>query len=377
MLLKLVAYSILLSMPILFQPVRADQNPARDGPTLEQLQQQIKARDALIENLSKRLDRLEKREDSVKSASPALANSSPSSASNSEPDMAEHALEWALIRERGLLLRPGSVELEPGVGYSYQSYNALRVINTGSGLALRPETIKHEALSSSLALRLGLPWELQAEMNVPYILSERQSTISGTSAQSQNASGIGDVSLALTKQLLHEKGWQPNLLGTLLWKTKTGKAEFGSDTGPAGTSSLSNNATMLGTGFNTIQGGLTAVKRQDPLVYFGTLSYSANLSGTQAGAEINPGDAVGLKFGTILAASPDTSLRFAVNLARFNESSINGTKIPGSDSLNGLLEIGGSSVVSRKTLLDISAGIGLTSTSPDFVINVSLPIRLF
>lgn len=365
------------TVPLLFflaaapMAAMAEQDSQHSGTTLDQLQREIRARDAVIENLSKRLDRLEKGQ----AQTPATA---PSTSVAHEPEKAERALEWALIRERGLLLRPGSVELEPGLGYSYQAYNALQVINTGSGLALRPGTLKHETLGSSLELRVGLPWELQADIRVPYILSDRRSSISGTSAQTRNDSGLGDISLALTKQLLHEKGWRPNLLGTVLWKSKSGKAEFGSVTAPDGTASLSTtNATFLGTGFNTIQAGLTAVKRQDPLVYFGTLSYAANLAGTQAGLDVNPGDALGLKFGTILAASPDSSLRFALNLTRSNESSVNGIKIPGSDNVNGLLEIGGSSVISRKTLLDVSAGIGLTSTSPDFIINVSLPIRLF
>jgi hypothetical protein len=79
--------------------------------------------------------------------------------------------------------------------------------------------------------------------------------------------------------------------------------------------------------------------------------------------------------GTILAASPDTSVRFAFELNRYGKIELNRRKVPGSDLRVAVFEFGLATIILPRTLLDLRVGIGLTSESPDFRLGFSLPIR--
>jgi hypothetical protein len=204
--------------------------------------------------------------------------------------------------------------------------------------------------------RLGLPWSSQLDLAVPYSFIQEERTTGGSSKRRH--SGLGDLQLGLTKQLLSERGWSPDLLTTINWKSKTG----GSD---------------IGSGFHAVQAGLTAVKRRDPLAFFGSVANSWNLSERQGGNDVDEGNAVGVRLGTLLATSPDTSLRLAFEVSRSGRDELNGQKISGSNQTAALFEFGGATIILPRTLLDVRAGIGLTSDSPDFRFGVSLPVRLY
>jgi hypothetical protein len=130
-----------------------------------------------------------------------------------------------------------------------------------------------------------------------------------------------------------------------------------------------------GGGFHALQGALTLVKRQDPLVFFGTASYTSVLERRHSGADIDPGDSVGLKLGTILAASPRTSIRGGFELNRSGRTKINDVSRPGSDTAVATLQFGLATLLTRGTLLDIQLNIGVTPDAPDFALIVALPIR--
>jgi hypothetical protein len=96
--------------------------------------------------------------------------------------------------------------------------------------------------------------------------------------------------------------------------------------------------TALGTGFDALQGSLTAVKRIDPLVFFGTYSYAHNFSDRKGGVEVDIGDSHEIRFGTILATSPDTSLRAAFDLTFFEKTRFGGRSLSGTDEPAGIFE---------------------------------------
>jgi hypothetical protein len=191
---------------------------------------------------------------------------------------------------------------------------------------------------------------------LPYRFIQEESATGGSSKRRR--SGLGDLQLGWTKQLLFERGWLPDLLTAINWDSKTGRHDIGTD-------------------FHEIAAGLTAVKRRDPLAFFGTVAHSWSLSGRQAGNQVDAGNTVGLRFGTILATSPDTSLRFALQLSRAGKTEVNRRKIAGSETTGAVFEVGVSTIVLPRTLVDVRGGIGLTADSPDFSLGVSLPFRLF
>lgn len=132
---------------------------------------------------------------------------------------------------------------------------------------------------------------------------------------------------------------------------------------------------LAGQRFPLVQAALTAVKRQDSLVFFGTASYAYIFERERNGVEVKPGDSIGLKLGSILAASPDTSLRAAFDFTRSGRARLAGSPVAGSDATAAILELGMAALLSAKTLLDLELGIGLTPDAPDFRVRVALPIR--
>lgn len=326
--------------------------------SVEELQQQIAKRDAMILDLVGRVEALEARLPQGAAADQrAKQTGQPTAPSDSTPpgnEETSRALERTLVREGGLVLPPASIEIEPGYTYTYRGSDGLQVVSVNGQQVIAQQDVKRDTSDLSLNLRVGLPWTSQLDFRLPYTIDWQETATAASERHKRKRSGLGDIELGWTKQLIGERGWLPDLLTAVNWKSKTGETEIGS-------------------GFHGIEAGVTAVKRRDPLAFFGTISHNWSLSGKQAENDVDLGNTIGLRFGTILATSPDTSLRFVLEMNRSGRAEINGRKIPGSDSVVGLFEFGLASIVLPRTLLDVTAGIGLTSDSPDFRLGVSLP----
>ena len=275
------------------------------------------------------------------------------------------ALERTLVEEGGLLLPAGVLEVTPEFTYTRGGSSQLAIVSSNGVPVVADQDVGRNTYESSLTFRLGLPWESQAEVLVPYIFDEEETVTAQSVEETLDGSGLGDVEVALSKEFLREGIWLPSLLASARWKTTTGDANF--DPSPDDLS--------VGSGFNAVQGTLTAVKSRDPLVFFGNASYTANLSDEKEGLDIDPGDTLSFAVGTILAAGPDTSVRFALRQDFTNEASVDGSDLAGSDEVDATFEVGAAAVLSASTLLDVATEIGLTDDSPDYVVRVSLPVR--
>jgi len=77
----------------------------------------------------------------------------------------------------------------------------------------------------------------------------------------------------------------------------------------------------------------------------------------------------------VLAASPDTSLRFGWNTTYQQKGEFNHTTLPGSDQTFSYLELGVGSVLTSRLFLDASLDVGLTRDTPDFQFTISFPYR--
>jgi hypothetical protein len=338
------------------------------------------ARDALIEELRQRIEALERKLEEKPAPPPAAPQIAPPVAAPPSPppaarpaatpsasveqaraDESARALERSLVREGGLVLPRGAIELEPRFQYTYRGSEGLSIATVGGVPQVVDQDAKRDELEASLGVRIGLPGSFQVEARLPYAWLRETRVTSSVSSESERASGWGDLELGLTKQLLVADRGRLGVLGSLNWKSVTGQHELG--------------RLSLGSGFPQVQAALTAVQRQDPLVFFGTASYTRILERERNGIEVDPGDAIGIKAGTLLAASPETSLRAAFDVSRFGRTHFAGAAVPGSDATVGIVELGLSTLLSRQTLLDINLGVGVTSDAPDFRIRVALPIR--
>ena len=273
----------------------------------------------------------------------------------------ERALERALIQTGALLLPAGTAEIEPAFSYVRQEADAPVFLTEDGQQFIAEAEVRRDILTADLNLRFGLPLDAQIEVDVPYRY-DAQSTVTrvGFAArqeESRDSSGLGDVGVTLAKSLLREHGWRPDLIGRVRWDTDTGETDDG---------------LFFGNSFHEISGTVTAVKTQDPLVFVGDVSYETTLD--KSG--VDPGDEIGFSIGTLLAASPETSLRFFLNQTFADEVKVNSREIPGTEQVVGILSVAASSIVSARALVDVTAGVGLTEDAPNYLVSISLPFAL-
>jgi hypothetical protein len=171
----------------------------------------------------------------------------------------------------------------------------------------------------------------------------------------------------------------PDMLANVLFKSTTGKDAF----------NLTSSQVALGTGFNALQGNLTLAKSSDPVVFFGNLSYTANLAAnhtvsandpnnptaTMVG-HFKPGDAVGFQIGSILALNPETSMTLGWDQRFTRATQLNGADLPASYLVEGTLRLGMSYLYAPGRTLDLSFGVGLTPDTPNLQFSVGLPFRM-
>lgn len=373
-LMKLIGLFFLLPTPI----VHAQE--AQDPPRQSQLklQHQLQQRDQVILELLERVESLEKEigvqparskpeplPGTDKQEEVQLANVSDKSAPGLvvvDESMAERALERSLTQDGALLLPAGVLEIEPRLAYARQEDATPGFVMSGGGVIASETERNSDILTASLLFRLGLPGDTQLEIGMPYrwrrIDTVTNIGFSPTQATTETGAGRGDVRVTLAKTLLREESGQPDIIGRLSWDNNSGES--------------SDDGVSLGGGFKEVQGALTFIKRQDPVVFIGGLSYQHAYEKDS----LQPGSILAGNFGGYIALNPQTSLNFVLSLASQKETKIDGDPIPGSDRVLGTLVIGGSSLISRGTLLHLSVGVGLTDDADDFSVSLSLPMRL-
>lgn len=293
-------------------------------------------------------------------------------------DAAERALERTLTEAGALLLPKGKAEVTPTIGYIRRETDSpiyvprffraltlseqagLQVEDFDTGFLATQKTRRNEVVAS-LDFKVGLPWESQLEVGVPFRFVDQSTVLNLTQGNrltdSQNASGLGDVSVGLAKTVFREKGALPDVVFRLTYDTGSGEK-------------VSDGVNLQG-GFSELRAGFSLLKRQDPLAFVAGLSYAKKYE--DGGVE--PGDDIGFSLGVVLAASPETTLQLAFQQTFSKDTKFDGRKIPESDDSQGILTIGASSILAKGVLLNVTAGAGLNDAAPDYFFQVSLPVR--
>ena len=259
------------------------------------------------------------------------------------------------------MLAPRTHELEPRLDYSHRRTDALDIVTVGGVTQVARRDVKHDRLDASLGLRAGLPNRLQAELRLPHAFVRESEAIGGQTGSTQHDHGRGDLEVGLTKQIAEAGYSRPGVLASINWRLPTGRFEL--------------DQPSPGRGFHNVQAALTVVSRDDPLVLFGSVSYTWVARRRHDGVVVNPGDPLGLKLGSILAASPRTSVRGVFELTRAGRTSIGGANVPGSDTVSAALQFGLSMLVTARSLVDVQVGAGLTPDAPDFTMTLAIPVR--
>jgi len=381
----------------------AAQAQAKDPVELK-LQEALRERDAIIRNLLERVNELEWRVNGGFTSAakiderPAITGSANSRVINSLAStntvvstatydtterQATEALDQALIVRGGLLLPSGTLEIDNTTSYFSASSDHLSI----NGFALLPvlvvgdiasKRVREDFLLPSFTARLGLPHKFQMDLLIPYGYESIRSVDALNVQTTSTSFGLGDISAGIYRQLTAEHGRVPDMLANVRFKSTTGKDSF----------SLTSSEVALGTGFNAIQGNWTVAKSSDPVVFFGNLSYTANLPANhtvpandptnpdaKTVGHFNPGSAIGFQLGSILALNPEVSMTVGWDQRFTRSTQLNGVDIPSSSLVEGTLRLGTSYVYAPGKIVDLSFGVGLTPDTPNLQFSVGVPFR--
>jgi hypothetical protein len=323
-------------------------------------------------------------------------------AESARPDSSMTAAA-SLFEQPGILTRTGQFVLEPSLTYSYSSSNRVALV----GYTVIPSLliglvdvreVKRNTLTGALALRYGVTSRLEVEAKLPYVY-RRDDTISREiftgaatdSLFSTSGKALGDAEIGARYQFNQPKDGLPYFVGSLRLKARNGKDPFEVVTDCATRCVGNTTGTGLpldlptGSGFYSLQPGLTWLLPSDPAVFFGGLSYTHSfgrnnvsrlvLNGERENiGNIDPGGVIGINFGMGLALNDKTAFSMGFDLNSVGRTRQNGQAVSTSvrTQLSSLL-LGYSHRIAPKTSVNVALSAGLTRDTPDLSLSVRLP----
>nr|WP_260858760.1 hypothetical protein [Paraburkholderia sp. BCC1885] len=259
------------------------------------------------------------------------------------------------------------------------------------------ETKSHQVMAD-LDTRYGVSDRLSVDVDVPYIYRHSNFIVGGAggaastlSDASANSSDIGDVNFGVYYQFMKETNSLPDLVASLRVKAPTGSSPFGiklQQVDADNTNLVAPNKLPTGTGFWNVTAGLSALKTYDPVVLFGSVSYTYNIArsfsdissviGQTEPATVKLGDVIQFGGGAALAFSDKDSASVSYTMALEPESQTKApggtySKVPGSETTASAITFGLNHVVNKHLTINGSVSVGLTPDTPNFVVGVRFP----
>ena len=312
----------------------------------------------------------------------------------------------SLFEQPGILTNKGTLVLEPSVAYSYSSSNRVALV----GYTVIPalliglvdvREVKRHTLTGALSMRYGASRRLEVEARLPYVF-RHDDTISreiftGSATDSvfrTSGKSLGDAEIGARYQINQPADGLPYFVGSLRFKARNGKDPFevvtdcatrcvGNTTGTGLTLDL-----PTGSGFYSVQPGLTWLLPSDPAVFFGGVSYTHSfkrnnvnrlvLNGEQESiGSIEPGGVIGLNFGMGLSLNEKTAFSLGFDLNSVGRTRQNGSPVASSvrTQLASLL-LGYSYRLGPKNSVNVALATGLTRDTPDLSLSLRLPFSL-
>ncbi|MCY7370574.1 MAG: acetate kinase [Polaromonas sp.] len=394
--------------------------PDASGARVESLQRQLQEQARQIETLKRAVAEQEARQREMQRSlgqqtPPVVAPATP--AASDQPDTrrpvrvgtapdseAQPPAVAPLFDQAGVLTPSGRYVLEPSLQYSYSSSNRVALV----GYTIIPalliglvdvREVKRSTVTGALALRYGLSNRLELEARLPYVYRSdsaiSREIFTGSASErvfSTSGKAVGDAESGARYQINDGGASRPYYIGSLRLKTRTGKDPFEVETDCVTRCIGNTSGTGLplelptGSGFYSLQPGLTMLFPSDPAVFFGGVSYTYNfkrsgVSRLVRGGEqeflgdVEPGGILGLNFGMGLALNDASSFSMGFDLNSVGRTRQNGVPIASSvrTQLASLL-LGYSYRYSDKTAFSLTVGAGLTRDTPDFTLNLRIPM---
>jgi hypothetical protein len=298
----------------------------------------------------------------------------------------------------GVLLPEGKFSLEPSIEYDHASTTQLTFQGTSiaEGVligAINASDVRDDTVIGALTGYYGVTDRLELEAKVPYVYrsnSEIDSLGGGSNftsfQRSISGNDLGDIEFAAHYQINDGLEDWPIFVGNFRYKSDTGTSPF--DVGF--TQSGLPESLATGTGFNTIEPGVSVFYPLDPVVLFGAVEYDYSfpidvnkLVAGQTVGHVTPGWAVGGTLGMGIAMNQKLSAIIGYQhyyVAPTNEkvvTVINGGAFP--QSLNsqalqvGSFLLGGAYQLTPSLGLNFQTLIGATRDAPDVRVIFRVP----
>jgi hypothetical protein len=309
-----------------------------------------------------------------------------------------------IFDQPGVLTPKHKIVIEPSYQFGYSSADQVDLI----GYTIIPailiglidlREVKTETQTAALTARYGITNRLELEVRVPYVDSHTDTVsreiFTGTAQDNvfgSSGKGLGDIEATVRYQFNDGSADKPYYIGWLRFKSRTGTDPFEVTTDCVTRCVQNVTGTGLplqlptGSGFYSLQPGLTWLFPSDPVVFFGNLSYLYNFERTDvsrnlilAGREflgtVKVGNVADASIGMGFALNDKASFSLGYDASMIGVTRENGIKLPGSTKIwLGTLLIGGSYRYNEKRTLNFTLGVGVTRDTPDATVTVRVPM---
>lgn len=309
-----------------------------------------------------------------------------------------------IFDQPGVLTPRGKLIVEPSYQFGYSSaervaligYTVIPAILIG---LIDARQVKTTTQTGAIALRYGITNRLEAEVRVPYVyghtdtISREIFTGSATDRVfGASGHGLGDVEATARYQLNEGGADKAYYVAWLRFKSRTGRDPFEVTTDCVQRCVQNATGTGLplqlatGSGFYSLQPGVTWLYPSDPVVFFGNVSYLHNfarnnvsrtvlLAGKEPLGRIKVGDVVDVSVGMGLALNEKASFSIGYDQSWVGVTKQNNRTVAGSaKTVLGTLLIGGSYRFNEKRTLNFTLGVGVTRDRPDATVTVRVPM---
>lgn len=290
-----------------------------------------------------------------------------------EEKQRESEILTAAGREYTLLPRH-NLNFEYDLKYEYFSADILEDLRTEDSGTLNVERRGNHIVYNQLNLEYGVLNNLSMNFGLPFVYKYDKRS----GSDSREMTDLGDANLSLQYQPFKAGPTWPVLIVVVNGSFPTGRSPYkiNSDTELA-----------TGNGYYAAGGGLSFSKTLDPVVAYGSVTYTHPFATTDMDqiqsdgsvlTEVAAGDTIGASLGLGFALSYRTSLNLSYQYAYHCESKYfftDGSSTGGSSWVTSSVSIGAGWRLSPRFSVYTRVDIGLTSDDPDFIFNLRIPVR--
>jgi hypothetical protein len=298
----------------------------------------------------------------------------------------------AIPAAMNVLTPPGRLILDPSIEYVRTSDNRLvfRGVEIVPGIQLgviEASDVARDTAVATLAARYGLTSRLEVEARVPYVYRHDRLSLLARAVpeadpieQELDEDSLGDVELAARYQLNSGRGGRPIFVANTRVKPPTGISPFDVRFDEMGVAQ----GLATGSGFWSLEGGVTMIYPSEPAIIFGGLTYLHNFArdidkviGNGRVGRVDPGDSIGAQVGFGLSLNPrfSVSLGYSHNYIFRTESEIGGETQRSRPLQVGSMLMGWSFRLGERLTVNNSFEFGVTSEAPDMRFVLRLPYR--